>query len=63
MCNVSMLGGVEAGYSSQRGKGLCWVHERGAGRALAMRWRVLDSGVTGPYVSKVHVMSWKRYRL
>lgn len=63
VCNVPVLAGVGAGDTSQRGRGLCWNHERGAGRALAVRWRVLDSGVTGPYISKAHVVSWKRYRL
>lgn len=39
VCNMSVL----TGDSSQWGKRLCWAHERGA-----MRWKVLDPGVTGP---------------
>lgn len=63
VCNVPVLAGVGAGDTSHWGRRLCWDHERGAGRALAVRWRVLDSGVMDPYFSKVRVVSWKRYRL
>lgn len=63
VCNMSLLAGVGAGDSSQWRKGLFWVHERRAGRALAVRWKTLDSGVTGPYILKVHLVSWERYKL